>query len=93
MNTESKHIRTLIDLEADRFFDWEGCSNQAIVTTTSAKLFAEHIAKLYCAQQDKRIDDLERAIKDTLEENGHLADGDNCTLITLKRAVNWSCHE
>lgn len=28
-----------------------------------------------------------RAAKQTLAENGHLADGDVCTLIALKRAV------
>ncbi len=27
------------------------------------------------------------AIKQTLDENGHLADGDNCTLIVLKRTL------
>ena len=27
------------------------------------------------------------AIRQTLDENGHLADGDNCTLIVLKRAI------
>lgn len=35
-------------------------------------------------------DELERlrgAIRKTLDENGHLADGDNCTLIHLKRAI------
>lgn len=30
---------------------------------------------------------LERAIQRTLDENGHLANGDNCTLIHLKRAL------
>lgn len=30
---------------------------------------------------------LRTAIKKTLDENGHLADGDNCTLIELKRAI------
>lgn len=30
---------------------------------------------------------LKKAIKDTLAENGHLADGDNCTLIKLKNAL------
>ena len=29
----------------------------------------------------------ERAIRLTLEEQAHLADGDNCTLIELKRAL------
>ena len=30
---------------------------------------------------------LREAILETLEENGHLADGDNCTLIKLKLAM------
>lgn len=33
------------------------------------------------------IDRLRAAITKTLDENSHLADGDNCTLIELKRAV------
>lgn len=38
----------------------------------------------------ERVRQLEAAIITTLEENGHLADGDNCTLIALKRAMpNW----
>jgi predicted RNA-binding Zn-ribbon protein involved in translation (DUF1610 family) len=32
-------------------------------------------------------DALRAAILQTLDENGHLADGDDCTLIALKRAV------
>lgn len=30
---------------------------------------------------------LRTAIQQTLDENGHLADGENCTLIVLKRAL------
>jgi ElaB/YqjD/DUF883 family membrane-anchored ribosome-binding protein len=37
--------------------------------------------------QEEEIARLRSAIQQTLEENGHLADGDNCTLILLKRAV------
>jgi glutamate mutase epsilon subunit len=33
---------------------------------------------------------LEMAIRETIEENLHLADGDNCTLIKLKRAINYA---
>ena len=36
---------------------------------------------------EQRIAELEAAIVKTLNENGHLADGDNCTLIDLKRAM------
>jgi len=32
-------------------------------------------------------DELAAAIQQTLDENGHLADGENCTLIVLKRAL------
>ena len=34
-----------------------------------------------------RIAHLETAIRSTLEVNRHLADGDNCTLIELKKAL------
>ena len=30
----------------------------------------------------------EQAIRETLEDNGHLADGENCTLIKLKRVLS-----
>lgn len=36
------------------------------------------------------IDEIERlraAIRKTLDENGHLADGDNCTLAELKKVI------
>jgi hypothetical protein len=32
---------------------------------------------------------LRSAIKKTIESNLHLADGDTCTLIELKRAINY----
>ena len=35
----------------------------------------------------RRADILEAAARQTLDECGHLADGENCTLIVLKRAV------
>jgi len=34
-----------------------------------------------------RIDELDTAIRETLEDNLDLADGDNCTLIKLKKAM------
>lgn len=33
---------------------------------------------------------LESEVAQTLNENAHLADGDNCTLIRLKRAIGWT---
>jgi hypothetical protein len=39
-------------------------------------------------QSDIRISiKVRAAIQQTLDENGYLADGDNCTLIALKRAL------
>lgn len=35
------------------------------------------------------IDRLREAIKNVIENNLHLADGDTCTLIDLKRAINY----
>jgi hypothetical protein len=35
------------------------------------------------------IERLESAIRETIEDNLHLADGENCTLINLKRAINY----
>lgn len=33
------------------------------------------------------IEKLRMAISETLDENGHLADGENCTLIKLKKVT------
>jgi len=42
----------------------------------------------------REIERLRAAITQTLNENGHLADGDNCTLIALKRALpEWELPE
>lgn len=45
--------------------------------------------ELYCRCLDAAAEilKLRNAIHLTLGENGHLADGENCTLIALKRAV------
>lgn len=38
----------------------------------------------------REIERLRAAIQKTLEENGHLADGEDCTLIHLVRAIQAS---
>lgn len=38
-------------------------------------------------EANDRVEELEAAIAKTLDENGHLADGDICTLIDLKQAL------
>ena len=39
------------------------------------------------AQLQSENERMRAAIKETLEENGHLADGDVCTLLKLKQAL------
>ena len=45
--------------------------------------------ELYCRCLDAadEVSRLRAAIQQTLDENGHLADGEVCTLIVLKRAI------
>lgn len=38
-------------------------------------------------QAEQRVSELETAIDRCLRENAHLADGDDCTLITIKQAL------
>lgn len=48
------------------------------------------VASYALRRRDAEIAMLRLAIQKTLDENGHLADGDNCTLIRLKRALETS---
>lgn len=66
-----------VDEKFDKFIEFPNDS-KAYVTSVSAKLFAKHCVK-----------ELETAIRETIEDNLHLADGENCTLIKLKRAINY----
>lgn len=66
-----------IDSEFEQFIEFPADSKQ-YVTSVSAKLFAKHC-----------IEKLETAIRETIEDNLDLADGDSCTLIKLKRAINY----
>jgi hypothetical protein len=40
-----------------------------------------------CAALERELAELRDAVAQTLRENMHLADGENCTLIRLKRAL------
>ena len=55
------------------------------------------IANAACAQAAERLDcqtvrirQLETVIREVIEDNLHLADGENCTLIKLKRAIGYA---
>lgn len=59
------------------------------IVTHSPGCYAYGPAHYECALRE--IERLRAAIVQTLDENGHLADGDNCTLIALKRALSeWN---
>jgi hypothetical protein len=45
--------------------------------------------EIKCREQRAEIARMRAAIEKTLDENGHLADGDNCTLIHLKTAIGY----
>jgi hypothetical protein len=40
-----------------------------------------------CTALERELAELREAVAQTLRENAHLADGENCTLIRLKRAL------
>ena len=48
------------------------------------------VANAAIAEAAERLRELNKAILETLEENRHLADGEDCTLLKLKRVVKWS---
>jgi hypothetical protein len=91
--------------EADTNFElvrlWlNGCTQDELRTLRSIingkigkrEITPEQQAKMQAArnQAAQRVAALESAIIKTLNENGHLADGDVCTLIDLKRAMpSW----
>ena len=78
-----------IKQRADIFFDWP-TEKRNFIIYTSAIIFAKKCADDAAASAEKRIIELEAAITKTLNENGHLADGECCTLIELKRVMpNW----
>jgi len=61
-------------------------ARQTIVTAQAMGINSdiEHAALMKAAD---RIDELDKAISETLEDNLDLADGENCTLIKLKKAM------
>jgi hypothetical protein len=49
----------------------------------------DHVPAMCLRDSAAMIESLHEAIRLTLEENRHLADGDNCTLIRLKNAIGF----
>lgn len=45
---------------------------------------------LLALEMREAVQQLVNEVIATLEDNRHLADGDNCTLLRLKRAVGWT---
>lgn len=92
-DTIRKHLATpqdaCADLDAIRakaktFFEWPD-DRRDVVTLTSCIFFARQCIVDTAAENIR----LRQAIEKTITDNLHLADGEVCTLIDLKRAVNW----
>ena len=50
------------------------------------------VANACIAEAAARIYELVEGIKMTINENAHLADGEQCTLIKLKKLINYEPH-
>ena len=70
-------------LEVLRLIDERGLNEQGV----SNARYMQEIFDI-CAQLLDQSNKLRAAILLTLAENSHLADGEDCTLITLKRAIS-----
>lgn len=60
----------------------------ALQTQTNSGMMQNARAEVHKAVN--KINVLEKAIRETIEDNLHLADGEVCTLIKLKRAINYT---
>jgi FtsZ-binding cell division protein ZapB len=87
-NTEDKRLKQLIRDMQERIADLEKKLKNAWNVVESGQEIHDKNVKL--EQENTK---LRTAISKTLEENGHLADGDVCTLIELKRAINYDTKE
>lgn len=63
--------------------DVANAAMHAAVTKAQWQARTNHELNQLSAENER----LREAIRQTLDENGHLADGENCTLILLKRAI------
>ena len=79
MTTETRIISSAMHELSKTIQSGDGVANAAI---------AEAAFRL--DEQAIIIANLETAIRETIEDNLHLADGENCTLIKLKRAIGYT---
>ena len=83
LSVMSKQKATAAQLEALRLIDEAGLNEQGV----STQHYVQGVINI-CAQLLEQRDSLRSAILLTLQENSHLADGEDCTLIRLKKAVD-----
>jgi len=82
-----------IDKEFDEFFHFP-TEKKDSVTSVSSKIFVKHCIeknersmKDYISTLEHHKEILMSGIEKCLDENGHLADGEDCTLIDLKKTL------
>lgn len=92
-----------IQEKAADWFEWHGLDHSTVTTVSACIFAAEIAKEVEADMREKLAfaegrlatldsirrerDALREAIRLTLEENGHLPDGDVCTLIRLKTAL------
>ena len=90
--------------EAEKFYEWPSDTKDHVTLTSSlifAQLMIQRTQKAlerpapclnFCEATAFKIEirKLKSAIRETIEDNLHLADGENCTLIKLKRAIGYT---
>jgi len=89
--TPERNLRADLDAfraKAETFLEWPS-DRRDVVTLTSCILFAQQCVADTAAENIR----LRQAIEKTIADNLHLADGEVCTLIALKRAVDWDDRE
>jgi len=97
LERERDKAREKIERQAQRIRELEGATNHACGTPLAIALRERDEARNKMADALQEVDlrtldylRLREAIIETLEENRHLADGDDCTLAKLKSVVpDW----
>lgn len=69
---------------------WEAFKVSSMKDMDMQRVFQRAATANACIELLEENERLETAIRETIEDNLHLADGEVCTLIKLKRAINYT---
>ena len=69
---------------------WSVLKSSSMQDKDMQKAFQRAATPNACIELLEENEKLETAIRETIEDNLYLADGDDCTLIKLKRAIGYT---